>query len=131
MEMMLATREAVVQFLAATAGVTALVSPGSIFGERTPDGRTFPLVRVQPPSSVPFRMSQYNGEEINFSVSAFADGPSMDGACAIGGAIKEALDGAILTVDGETLAVTWTGGNVVVDGADPDRWHHFNSFTAS
>lgn len=128
MEAMLATREALVQFLAATAPVTDLVPANSIHGERTPDNRTFPLVRVQPPSSIPFRMACYNGEEISVSISAFADGPAMDNATAIGGAIRLALDGGVLEVDGVQMSVLWTGGNVVADPADPDRWHHFNTF---
>lgn len=131
MEMVLATREAVVQFLAGNSLVGLLVAAGSIHGERVPDNRTFPMVIVQPPSSIPFRTSCHNGEQVIFNISAFAGGPSMDDAAEIGGVIKSVLDGATLTIDGVKTSVIWTGGNIIRDAADPDLWHHFNSFVVN
>lgn len=128
MQMIVPVRAAAVIAMRGTAALTALVPAGNIYGERVPDNRAWPFIRVQPPFSTPFRATCYDGEQVNFTVSVFAKGPSMDAAAAAAAQVKAALDGS-LVVDGVTTECEWTGGNIVPDPAEPDAWHAFSTFT--
>ncbi|MBI1179104.1 MAG: DUF3168 domain-containing protein [Alphaproteobacteria bacterium] len=130
-ESSLEVRKAVIPRLRASSSLTALVPAERIYPPRTPAEPDWPFIRYGQPDTAPFRATGIDGAEIDFSVHTFSKAPGEDEASRINAAVVATLDGAVLDLPGGFKAhITWTGGQVIPDGGDPDAWHAFSTFRA-
>jgi len=128
----LASREGIVGLLRKATALVALVPAESIYGERVPEDRTYPFIRVEVPDIQPFRTACFAaGEQSRHQVSAFVRGASMDGAALVGEQIKQALDGRTIDLPGGTGTVTFEGGQIVRDPEEPDCWHSLGFYVVT
>lgn len=131
-------RRDVMARLKAAAGVTSLVSAGSIYGQDPGGAPVWPFIKTGSPQSLPLRMSCVDGATVSFGLHAFArarrSGPgdnapvietAEDHAGRIGEAIEHALDGVrAVLLGGPEVRYRIADMNLFVDGAEPGAFHY-------
>jgi hypothetical protein len=110
-----------------------LVPAASMYPGTVPAKRTFPFTRLGSVIASPFRASGLDSSSFRLSIQGFTK-PLMsrtgaitasaeDQAYRIGSAVKDALDGATLTLEGGQKArVTWIQTIAIRDGDEADAW---------
>lgn len=117
-------RRSIVDVMRNDAPILALVPADSIYGSSPPAIPTWPFIKYGMATILPMRGSCLDGSRIIVSIHAFDKGPSEDGATEIAKAIAKRLDGAEITLEtGETMTVTWTGGQTLRDTDEASAWH--------
>lgn len=122
----LLVRQSLVKALRADAGVTALVDATRIYGEESPSLPTWPFVRMGLPESNAYEQSCGRGSETSIFVHAFAQGPGMDAAAAIGAAVAAALGADDLTLDLGAVGLVsceYLGTQVIRDTGEASAYH--------
>jgi Protein of unknown function (DUF3168) len=137
-DLTLPIRRATLAALKADAALTALVPPASIYPQTVSAMPAWPFVRMGAPSGLPIRATCVDGNQGNFAVHGFAKPRDIDGtivetaedhAARLGAAIASALDRKVLVLDGGQRArLTWTGSQLLLDGAEADAFHTVQSF---
>ena len=122
----------------ADAALTALVPAGSIHPQAPATEPTWPFVKWGAFSPVPVKASCVNGCELTGAAHGFSKGrwdgdqlleTAEDHAARIGAAMASALDGQRLALEGGgTARFTWTGSQVIIDGAEASAFHAIVSF---
>lgn len=124
-------REAIVTILKADAGLLALVTAGSIYGEYPGAQPERPFVRYGEDDAAPARSTCWEGAVVAFPVHAFSADKFTDEVKGLNAAIVTALDGKVITLEGGSKAtILWQRSQVLRDGADPNAFHGFNQFEA-
>lgn len=125
----LPVRRAVLTRLKATAAVTSLVPAARILPPRRGAKPTWPFIGYSNVIETPFRASCLDGAAVRFRISCFAKddtGPTVVGeeqAARIAGAVKAALDGVVLQLEGGGSAViTWLDTVSLPDGDEASGW---------
>lgn len=137
-DLTLPIRRATLAELKANAPLLALVSASNMHPQTTPASPAWPFVKMGAPSGLPIRAACVDGHEGIFAVHGFAK-PRMSGAqmvetaedhaARIGSAIASALDRKHLEIDGGyRVSVTWTGSQLLQDGAEADAFHTVQNF---
>lgn len=113
--------------------LSALIPPSSMYPGTVPANRTFPFARFGSAIVSPFRASGLDSSSLRISVQAFTKpltngsggiiASAEDQADRMGSAIKDALDGATLTLEGGQKArLTWIQTTAMRDGDEADAW---------
>ncbi|WP_420139817.1 tail completion protein gp17 [Sphingomonas sp.] len=141
-DFILPVRRAILPRMKGFAALTALIPPGSMWPSTVPASRTFPFTRFGSISATPFRASGLNSSALRISIQAFsqallnAGGATIataeDQILKIGSAIKDALDGATLTLEGNAgkVRLTWIGSSPQRDGDEASAWMTTVTFLA-
>lgn len=139
-------RQALVALLKGAAGVTVLVPADRVFPAQRPPNVEWPFIGVGVPVAAPFAASCLDGSTISLAVHAYAETtgegdatvPGEDMASSIVRVCVAVLggeEGAEVALQGltdcpypATAYITWTGSQVVQDGADASAFHGFATF---
>lgn len=116
----LPVRQSVVEHLKAT---LATVPAAQVWGEFIPTNPAYPLVWLDPSTTLPYEAQGYDGSEHNLVLHVFAAGPATDEALAIAAEIVEVMEQ--YTAPGGTGIVDcqWANTTLLRDPANPDVWH--------
>lgn len=137
----LAVRDAVIAFLAEQPTVVALVPADRLYPPQRPANPQRPWIGYGVSDSTPFGASCLDGAQVSVRIHNYTETsgegaetiPGEDMAHAINQVLAAVLDGATLELDGldypATAHVTWTGSQVLQDGADADAFHGIASFS--
>ncbi|MBM3928764.1 MAG: DUF3168 domain-containing protein [Sphingomonadales bacterium] len=130
-------RRALLTRLKNNAGMNAVVSRNSMFGQSPSANPAWPFTRLGPPQVLPLRGTRLDGAAVNVGFHAFAkpryQGSTMvetaeDYAGRIGAAFEEAVDrsGETVTVDTKTARVTYQLADILLqrDPAEADAYHY-------
>lgn len=111
-------------------GTVASLVPDILRGT-VPAGQVMPFIRINPPIASPFLASCLNSSAMRFSVQGFTKDvieggvvtvPAEDRAYQVGAAIKDALDGATLAIEGGKLRLSWVNTIVTQDRDEAGAW---------
>jgi hypothetical protein len=128
----LALREAVVERLRATSGLTNITTVAKVFGEQPEPTPERPFTRYGVDDIVPMRPSCWDGAQIEFPIHSFSMAKFSDQVRQMNAAVAMALDDATLELDGGMKAtLRWNGSTVLRDAADPKAWHGIARFVAT
>lgn len=115
-------REAIVTALKADSGLTSIVAPAQVNGERAEANPIFPFTR--------YGVSEARPRSTDVPIHAFSKAEFTDEVAGINAAIVAALDGRTLALgDGERAYLTWTGSTIMPDSAEAGVYHGINRFT--
>ncbi|MEG3086179.1 DUF3168 domain-containing protein [Sphingomonas sp. PB4P5] len=131
-------RRAVLPAMKNSAPLTDIVPRNQIWPKTTPAAPVWPFTRYGASTAIPITASCVNGEDIAFTIHAFAK-PRMSGtslletaedhAERIAGAIKGALHKLrVVTTAGLNIRIRMTSKQVVQDGAEADAYHAIVQF---
>lgn len=124
-------RRAVVQALRAAPAVTSRVRPQDIYGEEVPSDPAWPFIRYGFPDQMLYESSCRSGEEQEFSVDVFAEGPGMDAVTEIASAVRDVLDNADLSLATLRLqSLDYRNTLVLRDSPESTNYHAVVRFTA-
>jgi len=129
----LPTRRAMLTAMKHDGPLTALISAGSMYPGTVPASRAFPFLRLGAITASPFRASGLDSSAFRANVQGFTKplanargavtASAEDQADRIGSAIKDALDGTTLTLEGSQKArIVWIQTIAVRDGDEADAW---------
>jgi hypothetical protein len=131
-------RRAVLPAMKNSAPLTAIVPRDQIYPKTTPEAPPWPFTRYGASTAIPITASCVNGEDIAFTIHAFAlpryQGQAIietaeDHAERIAGAIKGALHKRrIITTSGANIRIRMTSKQVIQDGAEADAYHAIVQF---
>ena len=134
-------RRAVMTWLKAEPGVTAIVPAASIHPQAPRTVPTWPFIRLGAASAIPLEAGCVDGAVYQFSLHGFAK-DRLEGEAAVETAEDHAsrIGAALARLGGRTLPlvsdypasarIRWTGGMVIQDGADPQGFHAIVDFEA-
>jgi hypothetical protein len=109
--------------------VTGLVSATSIYPQATPAKPAWPFIKTGAVSSLPFRASCVDGENVSISVHGFTKGmagvSAEDHAMQIGEAIKKTLDRSAALITGGRIRMRISDQQLLVDQGEADSFHYF------
>jgi hypothetical protein len=137
----LETRRAVLPKLRTDAPLLELVAATSMYPSTVPAGRAFPFTRFGAVTATPFLASGMDSSALRFDVQAFTK-PLMQGsqivataedrAFLIGSAIKDALDGATLTLEHGLgkVRLAWVSSSPRSDPTESEAWMTTITFRA-
>lgn len=126
-------RKAMMAALKQSAAMTALVPAASIYHGTVPADRTKPFIRRGAAIASPFRASGLDSSAFRISFQGFSHGVpdgadriivlAEDHIDAIGSAMKETLDGAVLALPGGANArVQWIQTTPSIDPSETQAW---------
>jgi hypothetical protein len=131
-------RRAVLPVMKNDVDLTAIVPRAQIYPKTTPATPAWPFIRYGASTAIPITGSCMNGEDIAFTIHAFArpltSGGTVietaeDHAERIAGAIKGALHKLrIILPAGITIRIRMTSKQVIQDGAEADAYHAIVQF---
>jgi hypothetical protein len=137
---LLQTRRAVLPVLKNFEPLLALVPAGSMYPSTVPATRDHPFTRYGGATASPFRASGLDSSSIRLSIQAFVKakmfGTQMletaeDQALKIGSAIKDALDGQTVAIEGGLFArLQWVGSSPKADPTESEAWMTTVTFSA-
>lgn len=124
-------KAAVVDHLAASAGVTALVPALRIYAMTPPATPAWPFIRYGSPIATPFEASCWDGSSTRVTLHAFAETTATyageDMALHIAAAIVEAMKS--FQPDGlGVIECEWLQTLCVRDSDEADKWHSIAEF---
>lgn len=127
-------KAAIIDHLAASAGVVALVPVSSIFAMAPRAQPAMPFIRYGAPISQPYDATCWDGTTVRVTLHAFAEtGDTMageDAALDIASAIVEAMK----DFDPDGLGIVecdWIQTNCIMEDSEADRWHSFCEFNVT
>lgn len=135
----LPVRRAMLTLLKDDPAMTALVAAASIYPQAPPAQPTWPFIKPGPPAGTPIRASCVDGQEITVAFHGFAKArhngaggmleTAEDHAARIGAQMARTLDRRRVTLPGGHIAkITWTGSQLLQDGAERDAFHTLQTF---
>lgn len=134
----LPTRTAIIAHLKADAAYTALIPKAQVYPHTVPASPTFPFSRFASMIASPFVASGLDSSGFRISLQAFSKGlysgtvlmlPAEDHVINIGSAMKDSLDGKVLTLNtGDKLRLEWVQSTAMMDGDEAGAWMTSNIF---
>lgn len=123
-------RKAVITWLKADAGVSAIVS--NRVHDEVQQNPTWPFIRYGFVIARPYETSCGDGSEHDVTLHAFARGPGTANITALAAAVVASLDDASLTVSGaENYGIDWIDTVTMNDGAEVSDYHAVIRFRAA
>lgn len=140
-DQMLPVRTAMLSALKKDSGVTAYVPAASLYPGTVPAGRTFPFGRFGTIVAAPFLASCLDSTTLRVSWQAFSQDvtdssgavirTAEDNIILIGSVVKQALDGATLTLpDGMKVRIIWLQTSPTRDPTEASAWMTTLTFSA-
>lgn len=127
-------KAAIINHLAATAGVTALVPATRIYAMTPPAKPVWPFIRYGSPITSGFEASCWDGSSTRVTIHAFAEtktgSAGEDAALDIAAAIVKAMDSFDPT-DLGVVECEWVQTNCIKDSDEADQWHAFAEFNVT
>ncbi len=126
-DLTLPLRQAIVEILKADPGLTSIVPPDSINGERAEAKPSFPFTR--------YGVTDSRQSSIDIPIHAFSKSDFTDEVAAMNAAIVECLSGrhgrTIALDGGRRVYLTWASSTVIPASAENGVWHGINRFSAT
>jgi hypothetical protein len=138
----LPVRRAVLPALKAFPPLLELIPAASMWPSTVPASRTFPFTRFGSVVATPFRASGLDSSSLRVSIQAFTKAlmaddqivaTAEDQAFRVGSAIKDALDGRTIALEGDNagkVRLAWIASSPQRDGAEADAWMTTVTFQA-
>lgn len=127
-------KAAIIDHLAASAGVTALVPASRIYAMTPPAKPIWPFIRYGSPITSAYEASCWDGSTTRVTLHAFAETTqayagedrALDIAAAVVSAMEEFGPEGMGLIECE-----WIGTQCVRDDGEADRWHSWCEFTVT
>lgn len=127
-------KAAIVDHLAASAGVTALVPASRIYAMTPPAKPKWPFIRYGSPISTAWEATCWDGSSTRVTLHAFAETTTTyageDRALDIAAAMVEAMT-TFQPPGMGLISNRWLGTQCIKDSDEADQWHSFCEFQIS